>query len=188
MKANGISRLAGIDEAGRGALAGPLVVAAVVLDYQKPIAGLNDSKQLTASVREQLFHAILNSALAIQIVESSAAEVDKVNIRQASILGFEFAFLGLEPAAEFALIDGKDLPVGLQRQADAVIKGDSLYACIAAASILAKVHRDNLMRKLDLLYPEYGFATHKGYGTVRHYAALASFGACAEHRKTFRLF
>ena len=188
MQRRAFSRIAGIDEAGRGALAGPLVVSAVVLDYAHPIEGLNDSKQLSAARREKLYAYIMDSALAVGIIEIPAAEVDRINIRQASILGFALAFQALQIEPDFALIDGKDAPEVLSGVSQAVIKGDSLHACIAAASILAKVHRDSLMTTLDRCYPEYSFARHKGYGTLKHYAALSTFGACKEHRISFRLF
>jgi ribonuclease HII len=180
--------VAGIDEAGRGALAGPVVIAAVVLDYDKPIKGLNDSKLLRPAFRECLYQEIMETAVDTCVIEIESAVIDQMNIREASILGFARAFKGLESYPDHALIDGKDAPAQLYHMATAVIKGDMIHACIAAASILAKVHRDHLMEHLDRVYPAYGFATHKGYGTVKHYAALALHGACKEHRKSFRLY
>jgi ribonuclease HII len=188
LKAGSYTHIAGIDEAGRGALAGPLVVAAVILDYWKPILGLNDSKQLSAGARDKLFEEIVDSAIAYSIIELSAARVDEINILQASLEGFVKAFAALNPRADFALIDGRDVPAAMSGKAMAIVKGDGIHPCIAAASILAKVHRDRLLTTLDSRYPEYGFARHKGYGTALHYQALATFGACKEHRRTYRLF
>ncbi|MCB5278808.1 MAG: ribonuclease HII [Candidatus Cloacimonetes bacterium] len=176
---------AGLDEAGRGALAGPVVVAAVVLDYHIDLPVLNDSKQLTARQRDKLYSEIVSSAICYSIAAIPAKTIDRVNILQATLLGFKKAFFKLEPKAQYALVDGKDIPPTIPGRA--VIKGDSRQACIAAASVLAKVYRDRLMIEMDKLYPEYSFAQHKGYGTKAHYAALNSFGACKEHRKTFRL-
>lgn len=188
MESNGFSSLAGIDEAGRGALAGPVVIAAVILDYDAPQIALNDSKQLTEKRRETLFEEITASCQAHAITELSAAEIDSSNIRIASILGFERAYLALLDKAEHFLVDGRDLPYIMEGKADAVIKGDARYAAVAAASILAKVYRDRLMRYWHAEYPQYGFATHKGYGTRAHYQALAEYGACPLHRQSFRLF
>lgn len=178
---------AGIDEAGRGALAGPVVIAAVVLDYMNPIDGLNDSKTIKPLRREQLYEQIIASALDYAIVEISAKVIDEINILQASIKGFELAFNKLKPAPDFCLIDGRDVPKSLKGTAKAVIKGDQLHAAIAAASILAKVYRDNLMRELDTVYPAYGFAQHKGYGTKLHCRAIHSIGMCCIHRRTYNV-
>ena len=180
-------KIAGIDEAGRGALAGPVVIAAAVLGYDETPLDLMDSKQLSAPKREALYELICAQAIAYQIVEISAKKIDEINIRQASILGFQRAFEALGAQADFALIDGRDLPEDLIGKGCAIIKGDTLHASIAAASILAKVHRDRLMIALDAVYPEYGFARHKGYGTALHYKALRAFGPCGEHRRSFRL-
>ena len=188
LKAGSYTHIAGIDESGRGALAGPLVVAAVILDYEKPILGLNDSKQLGARIRNKMYEEIVTSAIAFGIIELSAARVDEINILQASLEGFVKAFAALNPRADFALIDGRDVPAAMSGKAMAIVKGDGIHPCIAAASILAKVHRDRLLTTLDSRYPEYGFARHKGYGTALHYQALATFGACKEHRRTYRLF
>ncbi len=185
IKARGIMGLMGIDEAGRGALAGPVVIAAVILDYQDPIPGIKDSKLISAGKRELLSGEIKRRALAYHIVCVEAKVIDQINIRAASLKGFEMVYDALKNQASYALIDGKDRPDGIM--GEAVIKGDQLHACISAASILAKVHRDDLMREMDSIYPEYGFATHKGYATRRHYEALATWGACPTHRLTFRL-
>lgn len=179
--------LAGIDEAGRGALAGPVVIAAVCLDYQVPIAGINDSKKLDANTREKLYKLIISSCLAYAIVEISNFYIDKYNILQATLLGFEKAYIKLGVTPDICLVDGNRLPPTLQDKATCVIKGDQLHACIAAASILAKVHRDHLMESLDDKYPEYGFAIHKGYGTAHHAKMIQSFGMCAVHRHSFHL-
>lgn len=175
----------GIDEAGRGALAGPVVIAAVILNYADPIPGLNDSKLLSAKKRDLLYDSIIQRALAYSLVEIDAPTIDRINIRQASLLGFSRVYRALQDRADHALVDGKDLPGDISGWS--VIKGDQIHACIEAASILAKVHRDRLMIALDGSYPDYGFAAHKGYGTLRHYEALSRVGACIEHRQTFRL-
>jgi ribonuclease HII len=185
IKARGIKGVMGIDEAGRGALAGPVVIAAVILDYQDPIPGIKDSKLISAKKRGLLSIEIKRRALAYHIVCVEAKVIDEINIRAASLKGFEMVYEALKEQAPYALIDGKDRPDGIM--GEAVIKGDQLHACISAASILAKVHRDNLMREMDSIYPEYGFATHKGYATRRHYEALATWGSCPTHRLTFRL-
>ncbi|MDI3504731.1 MAG: ribonuclease [Candidatus Cloacimonadota bacterium] len=181
----GLQRLIGIDEAGRGALAGPVVIAAVILDYAFVFEELKDSKLLSAKKRESLYQKITQHAYAYKIVEIEAELIDQINIRQATLLGFCKAYEALRSVASYALVDGRDLPDSIQ--GEAIVKGDSNFACIAAASILAKVHRDQIMRELDPIYPEYGFATHKGYGTYQHYEALHSYGACLEHRRSFRL-
>ncbi|MCB5251709.1 MAG: ribonuclease HII [Candidatus Cloacimonadaceae bacterium] len=181
-----LNSVMGIDEAGRGALAGPVVIAAVILDYTDPIPGLDDSKRLSARKRDILYDSIIQNAVACKIVEVNASIIDEMNIRQATLVGFSMAYWSLEDKAEKALVDGRDLPEDIPGWA--VIKGDQIHACIAAASILAKVHRDRLMEALDDLYPEYGFDAHKGYGTQRHYEALCCFGACKEHRRSFRLY
>ncbi|MCD4828376.1 MAG: ribonuclease HII [Candidatus Cloacimonetes bacterium] len=176
--------LAGVDEAGRGPLAGPVVVAAVILDHDKPIAGLNDSKKLTAARREALYDAILASALDWEIVEMSAGEVDEMNVLRATLEGMRRAVLGLHPAPALVLVDGNQLP-DLPFPARAEVKGDGRFASIAAASILAKVWRDRLMVAMHSRYPLYGFDRHKGYGTQAHRDAIAAHGICPQHRKTF---
>ncbi len=176
---------AGVDEAGRGPLAGPVCVAAVVLDPARPIAGLDDSKRLSARRRETLFEQIIEHASAFHVVMVPCAEIDRINILQATLQGMRRAVEGLAPAAEYALVDGNRLPAGLPCPARAVIGGDHLHAAISAASILAKVTRDRYMVELDARYPGYGFAKHKGYGVAAHLEALARLGPCPEHRRSF---
>lgn len=180
-------QFAGIDEAGRGALAGPVVIAAVVLDYKHPIEDLNDSKLIKPAKREQLYEQIISNALDYAIVEVSSEVIDEINILQASILGFEMAFNKLNPLPSYCLIDGRDTPKSLHGIAQAVVKGDQLHAAIAAASILAKVHRDKLMTEYDKHYPGYGFAQHKGYGTKQHCRAFHNLGRCSIHRSTYHV-
>ena len=177
--------VAGVDEAGRGPLAGPVVAAAVILDDLNPIKGLNDSKVLTALRREKLFDEIRAKALCCSIAEASVEEIEKLNILQATMLAMRRAVEGLRLKPQLVLVDGNRLPV-LSIRAEAIVKGDSLVPAISAASILAKVHRDRWCAEVDLLYPQYGFAQHKGYGTAAHLAALTAHGACPHHRKTFR--
>jgi len=184
-KVNGV--FSGIDEAGRGALAGPVVVAAVVLNYETMIEGINDSKLLTPKKRAQLYPLIVENALDYSIVEINPAYIDENNILQATLLGFKTAFFQLASKPQYCLIDGKDIHADLKHCAQVVIKGDQLFASIAAASILAKVHRDNLMLAYDDLYPEYGFASHKGYGTVYHAKMIHRFGLSPIHRKSFKI-
>ncbi|MDY0152790.1 MAG: ribonuclease HII [Candidatus Cloacimonas sp.] len=178
---------AGIDEAGRGPLAGPVVIAAVVLDYSKPLEGLNDSKKLSPKKREILYEQIVASALDYSIVELDAEYIDEHNILQATLTGFAMAFSKLVTTPPFCLIDGKDTPKSMKPFAQAVVKGDSLQACIAAASVLAKVHRDRLMTYYDSIYPEYGFAQHKGYGTALHCRNIRTYGLSPIHRKSFHV-
>jgi ribonuclease HII len=175
---------AGVDEAGRGPLAGPVVAAAVILDEQNPIQGLADSKKLTARQREKLFDEIRAKALCCSIAEASVEEIDRLNILQATLLAMRRAVEGLRLKPTKVLVDGNRLPV-LDVLAEAIVKGDALVPAISAASILAKVHRDRWCAEVDQHYPEYGFAGHKGYGTQAHMAALQLHGACPEHRKTF---
>jgi len=184
-KVNGV--FSGIDEAGRGALAGPVVVAAVVLNYETMIEGINDSKLLTPKKRAQLYPLIVENALDYSIVEINPAYIDENNILQATLLGFKTAFFQLASKPQYCLIDGKDIHADLKHCAQVVIKGDQLFASIAAASILAKVHRDNLMLAYDDLYPEYGFASHKGYGTAYHAKMIHRFGLSPIHRKSFKI-
>jgi ribonuclease HII len=178
---------AGIDEAGRGPLAGPVVVAAVVLDYTIILEGLNDSKKLSATKRDKLYDQIISTAKDYSIVELDAAYIDEFNILQATIKGFEQAFSLLSSSPPFCIIDGRDTPKSLKHCAKAFIKGDSRFAAIAAASILAKVHRDRLMLSYDAIYPGYGFARHKGYGTEQHCRMIHSLGLTPIHRKTFNV-
>jgi ribonuclease HII len=176
--------VAGVDEAGRGPLAGPVVAAAVILDDLHPIAGLADSKKLTAARREALFDEIRAKALCFCIAEASVEEIDRLNILQATMLAMQRAVLGLRLKPVRALVDGNRLPV-LEMQGEAIVKGDALVPAISAASILAKVHRDRWCDGLHARFPHYGFATHKGYGTAAHLLALREFGACPEHRTSF---
>jgi len=176
--------IAGVDEAGRGPLAGPVVAAAVILDDMHPIAGLADSKKLSALRREQLSHEIRANALCFAVAQASVAEIEQLNILQATLLAMRRAVEGLRLSPKLVLVDGNRLPV-LTMRAEAVVKGDALVAAISAASILAKVTRDHWCVDYDRAYPQYGFAQHKGYGTAQHLAALYRHGACPEHRKTF---
>lgn len=177
--------VAGVDEAGRGPLAGPVVAAAVILDDQNPIAGLADSKKLSAARREWLFDEIRAKALCCSIAQASVEEIEQLNILQATLLAMKRAVEGLRLTPKKVLVDGNRLPV-LSMMSEAIVQGDALVPSISAASILAKVHRDRWCVTIDLAYPEYGFSKHKGYGTAQHLAALRLHGACPEHRKTFR--
>jgi ribonuclease HII len=176
--------IAGVDEAGRGPLAGPVVAAAVILDEMRPIAGLNDSKKLTALRRERLYDEIRAKALCCSVAQASVEEIDRLNILQATLLAMRRAVEGLRLKPAKVLVDGNRLPV-LDMLAEAIVGGDALVPSISAASILAKVTRDRWCAELDQQYPQYGFASHKGYGTAVHLAALRLHGACPEHRKTF---
>ena len=177
--------MAGVDEAGRGPLAGPVVAAAVILDARNPIKGLADSKKLTALRRDWLFDEIRAKALCCSIAQASVEEIDRLNILQATLLAMRRAVEGLRLKPRLVLVDGNRIPV-LEMLAEAIVKGDALVPAISAASILAKVHRDRWCAELHLQYPEYGFAGHKGYGTLAHMAALREHGACPQHRMTFR--
>lgn len=180
-------RIAGVDEAGRGPLAGPVVAAAVILDPSRPIAGLNDSKKLSEKRRDALAPEIREKALAWAVAEASAEEIDRINILQATFLAMTRAVVGLGATPEKILVDGNKVPRSLAElcPAEAVVKGDGTYACIAAASILAKTHRDALMKALDRDYPAYGFAQHMGYPTAAHLDALQAHGPCVAHRRSF---
>lgn len=174
----------GVDEAGRGPLAGPVLAAAVILDPDRPIAGLADSKKLSAARREKLAIEIRAQALAWCVAEASVAEIDELNILQATLLAMQRAVAGLSlPPAE-ALIDGNRCP-RLDIPARAIVGGDATVAAISAASILAKTARDAVMLDMHARYPQYGFDRHKGYGTAVHLAALREYGPCPEHRKSF---
>lgn len=175
---------AGVDEAGRGPLAGPVVAAAVILDDRLPIEGLQDSKKLSARRREALFDAIRARALCFAVAEASVEEIDRLNILQATLLAMQRAVAGLRLRPGLVLVDGNRLPV-LAMPAEAVIGGDALVQAISAASILAKVHRDRWCDAVSAQYPHYGFAGHKGYGTAAHLAALRAHGACPLHRRSF---
>ncbi len=177
--------IAGVDEAGRGPLAGPVVAAAVILDDLQPIKGLADSKKLSARKREQLFDEIRAKALCFSVAQASVQEIDTLNILQATLLAMRRAVQGLRLAPKLVLVDGNRLPL-LPMRAEAIVQGDALVAAISAASILAKVTRDQWCLEVDALYPAYGFAQHKGYGTALHLAALQAHGACPVHRTSFR--
>jgi len=176
--------IAGVDEAGRGPLAGPVVAAAVILDDLHPIPGLADSKKLTALKRERLFDQIRAKALCCSIAEATVEEIDALNILQATLLAMQRAVHGLRLKPSKVLVDGNQLPV-LDVLAEAIVKGDSKVQAISAASILAKVHRDRLCLSMHAQFPEYSFHLHKGYGTAAHLAALQEFGASPWHRKSF---
>lgn len=177
--------VAGVDEAGRGPLAGPVVAAAVILDDLQPIKGLADSKKLTALRREKLFDEICAKALCCSIAQASVEEIEQLNILQATMLAMRRAVEGLRLKPKLVQVDGNRLPL-LDVRAEAIVQGDALVPAISAASILAKVTRDRWCAEYDLQFPQYGFAKHKGYGTAEHLAALQLHGACPQHRKTFR--
>ena len=175
---------AGVDEAGRGPLAGPVVAAAVILDDLQPIKGLNDSKLLTPRKRERLFDEIHAKALCFCIAQASVEEIDTLNILQATMLAMRRAVEGLRLRPHKVLVDGNRIPI-LKIAAEAIIGGDAKIKAISAASILAKVHRDRLCLELHERHPQYGFHDHKGYSTPVHLAALREHGACPEHRRSF---
>jgi len=181
----GASRIAGIDEVGRGPLAGPVVAAAVVMPCAKPIAELNDSKLLTEETRERLFHIITENCLAVETAQVSPEEIDRINIYQATRLAMSKAVKSMSPPPDFLLIDGP-LSLDLNIRQRSIIKGDRLCYSVAAASIVAKVTRDRIMKDLHEQYPEYGFASHKGYATKAHLDAIERHGPCSVHRKCFR--
>ncbi|MBI1389351.1 MAG: ribonuclease HII [bacterium] len=188
LRQSGVRLIAGVDEAGRGPLAGPVAAAAVIPPPDAPpelFAGVRDSKQLSESAREQLYQRITQNALAWAVVEVSAREIDELNIRRASLLAMKRAVERLDPSPEYVLVDGRDYP-DLALAGEAVIKGDASCLSIGAASIIAKVTRDRHLCELHKRYPDYGFDQHKGYPTKYHDAALQLFGACAEHRTTYK--
>jgi len=176
--------VAGVDEAGRGPLAGPVVAAAVILDDMQRIKGLNDSKQLTLLQRERLFDEIRAKALAFCVAEASVDEIDQLNILQATMLAMKRAVEGLRLPPQKVLVDGNRLPT-IRIRAEAIVGGDAKVASIAAASILAKVTRDRQCVEFEQRWPQYGFAAHKGYGTAAHLAALDEHGPCEWHRRSF---
>lgn len=176
--------VAGVDEAGRGPLAGPVVAAAVILDELQPIRGLADSKALTALRRDRLFDEIRAKALACSIAEASVEEIDRLNILHATLLAMRRAVDGLRLVPHKVLVDGNRLPV-LRMPAEAIVKGDAKVPSISAASILAKVHRDRWCTEMDARFPAYGFGAHKGYPTPEHLAALRAHGACELHRRSY---
>lgn len=184
----GYFAICGVDEAGAGPLAGPVYAAAVILPLGVDIPGLNDSKQLTEKKREELFPIIQKTALAWAVADVSAQEIDETDILSARMRAMELAIAKLSPPADFALIDGnrdKGKSAAITLEHACMVRGDSLSASIAAASILAKVSRDRHMLEMDQLYPQYGFAQHKGYGTKAHYEAIRQFGPSPIHRMTF---
>ncbi|MDP3547541.1 MAG: ribonuclease HII [Phreatobacter sp.] len=184
--AQGFTPVAGVDEAGRGPLAGPVVAAAVILDPKAIPAGLADSKMLDEASRESLYDAISASALACAIASASAIRIDATDIRKATLHAMSRAVAALSLPARHVLVDGRDVPpLPLGITGEAIVDGDALVLSIAAASILAKVHRDRLMRHVDLAHPGYGFAIHKGYGTKAHREAIAVKGPCMHHRMSF---
>ena len=177
--------VAGVDEAGRGPLAGPVCAAAVILDPDRPVEGLNDSKKLSAARREALAPLIRELALAWCVAWADVHEIDTLNILQATMLAMKRAVEGLGVRPELILVDGNRTPQGLPAPASAVVKGDARVAAISAASILAKTARDARMAELDKIYPGYGFAAHAGYGTARHVEAIRTLGITPEHRRSF---
>ena len=182
--------IAGVDEVGRGPLAGPVVCAAVILDDSFPIDGLDDSKKLSEKNRDRLAVEIRKRSLSWSIAWADAAEIDCLNILQATMLGMRRAIVGLRRLPEVVQVDGNRLPnlylSGQQLRGEAVVGGDGSIAAISAASIIAKVERDAMMRRMDSLYPGYGFAQHKGYGTAEHLRNLDHLGPCQQHRRSFR--
>ncbi|MCL1067115.1 ribonuclease HII [Shewanella olleyana] len=177
--------VAGVDEVGRGPLVGDVVTAAVILDPNNPITGLNDSKKLTEKRREALYVEIMDKALAISVGRATPIEIDEINILHATMLAMQRAVSGLSILPERVLVDGNRSPdFGIQSHA--IVKGDGLVAAISAASIIAKVTRDREMAELDSRYPQYGFAKHKGYPTKAHFEALEAHGVLDEHRKSFK--
>ncbi|MBQ8741394.1 MAG: ribonuclease HII [Clostridia bacterium] len=182
---NGYKFVCGVDEAGRGPLAGPVCAAAVILPKDCEIEGLNDSKKISEKKREMLFDIIKEKALAFSIAYGTLEEIEEYNILEATYIAMNRAIDGLEIAADFALIDGNRVPKGIKIPCETVVKGDSKSCSIAAASILAKVTRDRLMSEYDKKYPQYLFAQHKGYGTKAHYEAIKQHGVCEIHRLSF---
>ncbi|MFZ0729320.1 MAG: ribonuclease HII [Methylovirgula sp.] len=180
--------IAGMDEVGRGPLAGPVAAAAVVLDPERLPKGVNDSKALARDEREELYPTILERCIAVAVAFSSAAEIDRINIRQASLLAMRRALAALAVRPRYVLIDGNDLPASLCCDGETIIDGDAKSISIAAASIIAKVTRDRLMRRLCSVYPVYGFSRHVGYSTEEHLAAIAKHGPCPYHRLSFSPF
>lgn len=177
--------IAGVDEAGRGPLAGPVFAAAVILDPNRPIVGLADSKKLSVKKRETLAKIIKTDSLAWFIASSTVAEIDDINILQATLLAMRRACIGLKHRPDLILIDGNKIPNGLPAKAQAIVNGDDLEPAISAASILAKTARDAYCLEMHNLYPKYEFDKHKGYGTALHKARLIEFGPCPEHRRSF---
>ncbi len=185
LRKQGAALLCGVDEAGRGPLAGPVFAAAVIFDPNRIPEGLNDSKKLSEKKREELFERICEQALAFGIAEATVEEIEKHNILQATFMAMRRAVEKLSIQPDLVLVDGNRIPEGLTAPAQYVIKGDALSASIAAASILAKVSRDRVMLQLAEQYPEYEFTKHKGYGTTLHYQRLAQYGISPIHRRSF---
>ena len=181
----GYSLIAGVDEAGRGPLAGPVVAAAVILSERTELEGVTDSKKMSARAREEAFPRIKQAAVGFSLSVVSPGEIDRINILQASRKAMMQAILMLEPQPDFLLIDGTH-PVDLPIHQQCIIKGDQLSLSISAASVLAKVYRDSIMRSYHTFFPQYGFSSNKGYGTQGHMRALKRFGPCRIHRLTFR--
>ena len=183
--ADGYAAVCGVDEAGRGPLAGPVYAAAVILDPEREIEGLNDSKKLSEKKREQLFDQIQREAVAWSVASASVEEIELLNILQATFLAMKRAVDGLAVPPELAIIDGNQTPPGLSVPSHTIVKGDALSASIAAASILAKVSRDRLMKEMDKRYPQYQFAGHNGYGTALHIQLIREYGPSPVHRPSF---
>ncbi len=181
----GYKFICGVDEAGRGPLAGPVCAAAVILPQDCVIDGLNDSKKISEKKRELLFDIITEKAIAYNIAYGTLQEIEKFNILEATYIAMNRAIEGLKPMADYALIDGNRVPKGIKIPCETIVKGDSKSYSISAASILAKVTRDRLMTEYDKKYPQYMFAKHKGYGTKEHYAAIKQYGVCEIHRLSF---
>ena len=182
---SGFKLICGVDEAGRGPLAGPVCAAAVILPDDLEIEGLNDSKKLSEKKREQLYDVITEKALAYSVAYGTLEEIEEKNILNATFLAMNRAIEGLQLKADFALIDGNKIPTGIKIPAAAIVKGDAKSMSIAAASILAKVNRDRLLMEYDKKYPQYQFAKHKGYGTKLHTDLIKEFGPCEIHRLSF---
>lgn len=182
---SGYRIICGVDEAGRGPLAGPVCAAAVVLPENCVIEGLDDSKKLTEKKREVLFDIIIKKAIAYNIAYGTVREIEEFNILEATYLAMNRAVDGLSVAADFALIDGNRVPRNIKIPCETVIKGDSKSYSVAAASVLAKVTRDRLLKEYHRTYPQYGFVRHKGYGTKAHYEAIKKYGVCELHRLSF---
>ncbi len=185
IRAKGYDCFCGVDEAGRGPLAGPVYAAAVILSPEHPIPGINDSKKLSEKKREQLFDVICENAVAFSVASASVEEIERYNILQATFLAMRRAVEGLPVPPELVAIDGNKIPPDLSIPSISVVKGDTLSASIGAASILAKVSRDRVMKEMDAVYPGYGFAVHKGYGTAAHITALRELGISPIHRPSF---
>ena len=184
-KSRGFKLICGVDEAGRGPLAGPVCAAAVILPEDCDIEGLNDSKKLTEKKREALYDVIIEKALAYSVAYGTLEEIEQYNILNATYLAMNRAIEGLKIPADYALIDGNRVPTGIKVQCETVVKGDAKSSSIAAASILAKVTRDRLLLEYAKEYPEYGFEKHKGYGTAAHYDAIKKYGVLPIHRLSF---